>query len=500
MESPRFTHPFYAEPDLFLCVDDALIASSDNVTQEFCPLKKHPKPVLQLTSPWEGGDGNKPGKTASDPVACSILYDRQLSQYTAWYNTANRQLAPIVDPALGNSARLIRPEGSTVCLATSKDGLTWEKPALGQVPFQGSYANNMLHVAVPPVQSDHLSTVAPNFLPGAPCPLVGSIYSTFDDPLYKTGITQMHSPDGVSWTPHFPPTLPLDGDAHCLMWDPNRQIYLCTSRSAQHARIIARLKSGPYPQLPNKRHIALAMSRDLKHWTPMLDILEADEKDPENAQLYMMYIVPYGHTYLGFVELFYMAPGMLRGPLEMQMALSTDLINWRRIGNRQPFIPRGPKGAWDAGHTLITTNPPFPEGNNLRFWFGGKNTEHWQAGASALSTGTIRRDGFGCWHAGTQTGTITTKPFNVKWATWPMLNIHAPKGQVKMEILAENGQPVPGCSAQDCNPLTGDHLRAQVTFNSKFQSFVRHTGKVQFRFHLKNARLYAFKAQNATLA
>ncbi len=496
--SLRFTHPFYAEPDLFLCVDDALAHSFDNAVAEFCPLEKHADgPVMRMTQPWEGGDGRNTRPASKDPIVASILWDREHEQYTAWYNSRNSELEPR-ESAAGHK-HLIRPEGSTICVATSKDGIHWEKPSLGLVDFAGSRRNNMINVAVPPVLSDHLSGVLPDYSGQSPAGLVASVYSNFDDPIYPMGITQLHSHDGLSWQPHFPPTLPLDGDAHCLMWDPFKQCFLCTTRSAQHTRVVSRLRSR-YPELQHKRHVALAMSRDLLHWTPMLDILEADDKDPDNAQMYMMYILPYGHAYLGFVELFYMDPAMVRGPLDMQLAVSTDLVNWRRVGGRQPFIPRGPLGSWDESHTLISTNPPFIEGDRLRFWYGGKNTEHWQRGVAALSTGTLRRDGFGCWAAGKEGGTVTTCLFDLQWATWPMLNVDATHGQVLMEVLDEDGRPLEGCSAKHCRPITGNHLRAHVTFDQKSESFIRHTGKVRFRFHLKNARLYAFKVPNAKMA
>lgn len=36
------------------------------------------------------------------------------------------------------------PETQYLCLATSKDGIKWEKPALGLVDFKGSRANNIV--------------------------------------------------------------------------------------------------------------------------------------------------------------------------------------------------------------------------------------------------------------------------------------------------------------------------------------------------------------------
>src|SRR5690606_17830491 len=158
-----------------------------------------------------------------------------------------------------------------------------------------------------------------------------------------------------------------DRDAHCLMWDSRRQCYLCTTRSAQHERMIHRLQVlHNMPQLRNKRHVAMAKSRDLVHWTPMLDVLEADERDPDGTQLYYMHIVPYGHCWLGFVQMFYMSEDMTRGPLDMHLAISDDGENWRRVGDkwgaREPFIARGEAGAWDSAHISQHASVPFPIG------------------------------------------------------------------------------------------------------------------------------------------
>lgn len=66
-------------------------------------------------------------------------------------------------------------------------------------------------------------------------------------------------------------------------------------------------------------------------------------------------------------------------------------------------------------------------------------------------------------------------------------------GEVRVEILQENGEVLEGCSAAQCAPITGDHIRHVVEWPGQRGSFVRYTGKVRVRFHLKNAKLYAAK-------
>ena len=498
LSAAEFGQHDWADPELLLMVDESLVASAEEATFRLCPMDKAPEPVLKPTEVWEGGDGTHPRPVQQDPISGDVLYDARAKRFHGWYRTHNRMIRDSTDPAAGDNhnIRSFKTQGSVVCYATSEDGLNWTKPVVGTVKFDGSYDNNMVRVAVGPVLSDHLSGVVPNYLPDATSKLVGSVFSSYRHPIYPKGITQIYSDNGIDWTPHWPPTLPIDGDAHCLMWDPRQRCYLCTTRSAAYAHTLARLRGRGYTELRTKRHIALARSADLVHWTPMMPVLEVDEADGDNAQMYYMLIVPYGHLYLGFVQMFYVGPRMSYGPLEMQLAVSRDLTHWQRPGNRAPILPRGEAGSWDSAHVSLCTSPPHPEAERIRFWYGGKDTEHWQAGHAAMGTATLRRDGFACWEAGPRGGTVTTQPLSMTWATWPMLNVDATDGECRVEILDEAERPIDGCSAADCLPITGDHQRAIVTWKPGRGTFVRHSGRVRLRFHLRNARLYAIKAPN----
>ncbi|MDD3928055.1 MAG: hypothetical protein PHT33_15535 [bacterium] len=483
MSDACFREQHWAEPDLYLMADEALVESAENAVFRICPMEKAPEPVLVPDMPWEGGDGSVQRPVQQDPLDGSVLYDPQLKRFHLWYRTHNRLASK-----------------SIVCYACSEDGLHWVKPSVGAIDYEGSYDNNMLKMRVPPVLNDHLCTVVPNYVAGLDAKLIATVYSKYNDPIYPGGITFLSSRNGIDWEPHFPPMLPIDGDAHCLMWDPRNECYICTTRSAAYSGTINRLRQAGYDNLKSKRHVAIARSRDLVHWTPMVTVLEADDKDPENAQLYIMYVIPYGHAYIGLVQLFYMSRDMTYGPLDVHLVISRNLTDWVRVGDRTPILPRGEKGSWDHADVTICAGTPHPEGDRMRFWYGGKDTEHWQAGNGALGTATLRRDGFACWEAGDTEGCITTVPLDMHWATWPFLNVEAPDGEVRMEIIdAETYEPVRGVSRDDCLPITGNHLRAMVEFKEGRGNFIRHAGKVRFRFYLRRARLYAFKAPNILL-
>jgi len=489
-----YSETCFADPTLYLLADATLVEECAGVTCRLLPLEKHPEPVLRPIMPWEGGDGAKPRPVQQDPLDGSVLYDPQQQLFHLWYRTHNNLLTL----ASVREGSQVPPEGSGVCYATSRDGLHWERPALGRMVWEQSTANNMVPVADDKVHTHHLSGVVPNYVPGLEGALVGTIYSHFDDPVYPHGITFLTSPDGLSWKAHYPPPLPLDGDAHCLMYDWHQRCYLCTTRSYAHSHEIRRLQllHGQH-QLRNKRHIAVARSRDLVHWTPMLPVLEADNQDAPNAEFYSMSVLPYGHGYLRFLQVFWPDPTMTYGPLEMQLTFSRDLLRWQRVGERAAWLPRCPRGAWDQAHVVLSSSTPHPEGDRLRFWYGGKDTEHWQSGHGALGTGTMRRDGFVGYSAGAEGGTLTTAPMQMTWATKPFVSADAAGGEIRVEILdAESRMPLEGCAAEQCQPITADGTDLPVVYGERRGSFVRHTGRIRLRFHLRQATLYAFKAMN----
>lgn len=148
----------------------------------------------------------------------------------------------------------------------------------------------------------------------------------------------------------------------------------------------------------------------------------------------------------------------------------------------------------------MKANPPFPDGNRLRFWYDGCDGEHWQLSREGgTGTGTLRRDGFASWEAGDEEGSVTTCPLKATWASHIFLNLEAPHGEARLEILdADTRQPLPGCSRDDCLSVTGDQLRASVEFKKWRGTFIRHTGRVRLRFHLRHAKVYAFAVTGMT--
>jgi len=479
----------WAEPDLYLMADADLVESAKNAVRRLCPIEKHGEPVIVPDKAWEGVREGRKADSLQDPFYGVVLFDPAERIFRCWYNAYDRNVSRANVPPLCN-------QGSSCCYAASPDGIAWEKPIVGRVLYENSYANNIVRFmdraakADPSVLAEQAWSIFPYSAPGSEDRFAASLYTAYDDPLYARGITVCFSPDGLDWRMQFPPVLPIDGDCHSMCWDPAGKCFLATTRSHQHTNLCRRWGR------PWKRHVALARSRDLFHWTPMQTVLEADEGDPEDAQLYMMYIVPYGHAYLGQVLVFFTHEMVL----EHQLALSRDLERWQRVGDRRPILARGEEGSWDSKHVALTNNPPHPEGDRMRYWYAGKDAPHYQAGYGALGTGTLRRDGFVCYEAGAAEGVVTTIPVRVAGSTTLTLNVDATDGEASVEMIDGQGKPIEGCTRKECAPIRGDHVRAVVNFEAgpgryfDRGNFFRFPDQIRFRFYLRNARLYAFKA------
>ena len=122
----------------YLVLDSRIIDTTDNARLAVGVVKKHPaNPLFREDKPWE---------PRFDNLYANVLYDEQDKRYTCWYSPF------IVDKAVSDTPREkrsqvpYRPRGREmgVCYAVSKDGLTWEKPDLGLIEFNGSKANNLV--------------------------------------------------------------------------------------------------------------------------------------------------------------------------------------------------------------------------------------------------------------------------------------------------------------------------------------------------------------------
>ena len=448
-----------------LFVDDVLLARKSGVVRRIHTCEKLPKPVMVSEKPWEQ---NGPDRRIY--VYGTVLRDRQTGGFRMWYNR-NRLLL----------------------LATSADGLQWQRPELGLCELAGSKKNNVVfpHFHSPSVVYNERATDPEQRYVMLGCGRVSG-----------RGYCAAHSADGLRWK-LYPknPVLP-SGDTCTLAYDPNTQEYL-----AFHKR------THEYRGKP-RRMVYLATSPDMQSFSEPKLVMAPDEKDDAQveseggrfSQFYNMSVFGYGGQFLGLVTHFrYTGPPKERGPLQsgddgpidVQLVHSRDGRAWHRCEDRSPVIPNGPH-AYDAGCILGVINGPVVVGDQLWLYYTAITTTH--GGYVPKKEITIalakwRLDGFVSLQAGRDGGVVETVPLQFSGSRL-QVNADAAGGSLTVSLLDGAAKPLPGYGHDDCLPLCGDSVRHVVRWKERDR--LPADGPLRLQFRLKNAKLFSFAATKST--
>lgn len=330
---------------LILFLDEEAITQRHNVSLRLMPAHKFPhNPVLTADHPWEG---------ESVAPSATVLHDADQMLYQLWYYGL-RQLSP-------------REQLSSLCFATSMDGVHWTKPKLGVSAPRGFGENNLVMPWGDPQRGDVLSAT---ILPKATGPNrlhYEMVYLTTG--VYPSGVWHASSPDGLHW--QSVPEQPVDvggavpvGDALYCMAEPE------ADRFAAYYRLPLRLAA--------QATIGRMESHDLRHWSGHRTILTTDAQDPPDAELYGM--TPFRYGSLTLAILWVHRRATQTG--ELQLACSRDGITWTRLGDRQPLLASDEPGSFDP-HALTHATVPIVVGNELWFYYAGaRQPSLWNVRAS----------------------------------------------------------------------------------------------------------------------
>ena len=493
-----------------LFFDDYLIESLVNARQGLNPaVKVDGNPVLRPERPWEG-NFMRPAKVIFDPT------DRI---FRMWYSSATIAVR-LEDgkPVRGGAAGLVLDQrGDVMCLATSEDGIHWERPSLGLVEFDGSTDNNILPrkeglPSAPAFQDLHEKDPAKRF-----------------KAMQLTGGTQtrgmqydlFHSPDAIEWTPYEGNPVIDTGQelgrwsGRFQGWDPIRETYYVTMEASHHWR-------GPY----GKRLIGRAESPDMIHWSEPEIILVPDEDDYPDTEFYSMPVFPYEGVHVGLLWIF-RTTNVTHHP---EVVFSRDGFHFQR-NYREPFIPRGGSRA-DFDYSSVYAQDTIVHGDRIFTYYIGTNSrspeialELGGKSAEGIGLAVSRLDGFVSLDSGKgwvvkdrseeelqqiygereifpdreSFGQMTTRPFGFSGSRLFLNASMAPiaagpgPGEVKVEILRANYKKLPGFSFSDADPIRQTSTAQPVSWNGNSDLSALAGKPVKLRFYFKNAKLYSFQ-------
>ena len=431
---------------------------------------------------------NRPHKlTADEPLA--IPFDRPWDSQSAQpgrviYDACNQRFRMYYRAWTG--------EQTFLCALDSDDGLHWERPELGLVEFDGSTRNNITTAC-----ADHLATIWDAHEQDE-----SRRWKQIDNKptgTYESGDPRWqarYSKDGYDW--HLYPQ-----DRH----SEQKMLFNFGSPAETFGGVID--PDAPYTLYSqrgsNRRTRVLGRrdSQDFLNWSGLRTVIEQDLRDPPGTEFYSAGFDPVtrsdGGLHILMLQTFLTdltepydiedaarywggesgsaaMPARVDGFVDTQLAVSRDTVAWTRW--REPFIGRGEAGAWDWG--MVYADGPILHDNQLWFFYMAGNLTHngfsaqpWQGPYSTPNrrgkgVAVLRPDGYVSVEAESYApGILTTHRFRQEQGGQIRVNVDAGAGELRYELLEDTGQPIPGCTAADCDPIRSDTLDGLLSWNGK---------------------------------
>ena len=451
----------------YLVLDSRIIDATEDVALRVGTSTKHPaNPLFGEDKPWE---------LRYDNLYPNAIFDEDNQLFKCWYNpfivdtatagTPPEQRASIAYTKVQNQRREMG-----LCYAASRDGISWEKPNLGLVEYEGSKENNLV------IRASHGPGALKDVHETDPAKRFKMLYAS-DVPAARHGLSVKFSSDGVHWGDQIlvENKSAARGDSHhTWMWAPDIGKYVSCSRPLAWAERRAGNQDVPL------RPISRTDSEDFIHWTDAQIVLDPLEND---RQYYVMPICHHADLYLGFLMIF----NAETDRVHCELAWSPDTWEWHIIDPGTPLIDTShEKGDYDWG--CVYASVPIFLPDEIRIYYGASDDTHygWRKGYLALAT--VRPDGLAGLQPSTPNvaGSVTTKPV-VCTGKRLCVSADAAGGTVRAAILDAEGRTLEGSL-----PLTRDVTDAEVSWESGGDLSGYQEQVVRLRFSLENATLYAF--------
>jgi hypothetical protein len=433
-----------------LFVDNFLIEQT-SLRRTFHQASYHPAtPVLRPDQPWERTGAGPTAMVFSD----GVWFDPADNLFKMWY--------------MGGHT-------CSTCYAVSRDGIRWEKPRLDVRP-----GTNIVHSGF-----RDSCTVWLDLNETDPKKRFKMFRSVRAD---REWALDVHfSADGIHWSNVVQSG--LCGDRTTVFYNPFRRVWVYSIRS--NDRRLGRTRS--YVENRQVEAGARWKTDEPLFWVGA-DRLDPERKDLRTeCQLYNLDAVAYESVLLGLFSIWRGQPRDRAKPNEIVLGFSRDGFHWDRP-DRRAFCPVSERfGDWNWGNVQSAGGGCLIVGDQLYFYVSGRAGIRGAPTSGACSTGlaTLRRDGFASMDAGTGAGSLTTRPVRFR-GRFLFVNVDAPRGELRVEILDAHNQVFPAFSRTNCTPIQTNGTIRQVQWKGGPDVSVLRGQSVKFRFYLRNGRLYSF--------
>ena len=171
---------------------------------------------------------------------------------------------------------------------------------------------------------------------------------------------------------------------------------------------------------------------------------------------------------------------------QIMLGYSRDGYSWLRE-DMNPFLPVDEnRSAWNNGNLQSVVGSPLIVGDELYFYLSGRRLQGTQE-ITTTGLATLRRDGFASMSG---SGELTTPVLKFD-GEYFFVNADL-TGELRVELLDEDGNVLSGFSKDDCTPLTGDGTMLPVRWAANTTLASLQGQNIKVRFYLEGGDLYAF--------
>lgn len=439
-----------------LFVDDFLIEETDLEQNYHTAEKYENNPVLSPQEKWERG---RYASTAM--MSGGVWYDMEEKLFKMWYT-----------PAIGES----------LAYATSTDGINWTRPALNEDGSSLLQVDNNIDVSAVWIDYDAPASERYKLLDR----VRGRSYPAY---LYV-------SADGINWE-RLPADTPPVEDKSSFFYNPFRKKWILSAKeNVGMGRVRTYAETDDFTDGWQGQKQVLWLRPDT-----------ADKPDEEwqlQPQLYGFDAVGYESIMIGMFQIWlgpendYIEAHKIVKICELEMTYSRDGFNWERP-DRTPFIAATRQdGDKDKGYLQPAAGGVIVFEDELWFYYSGFSgeytigdvTEKGTLIGGTISLAKLRRDGFASLDG---SGTVLTRPLTADGGKkYLFVNVDAPEGTLRAEIIGADGTPVPGYTMEDCLAVSGDTTKSMVSWKGGADVSFLNGSEFRIRFEQENGRFYSF--------
>ncbi len=421
--------------------------------------------VLRYDKPWE----------IFSPAYVTILKDDSL--YRAYYRAGKRE---------GIEAYT---NDEWTCYAESKDGINWEKPALGLFEYNGSKQNNIVLANEAPVHHNFSPFIDsnPNALPNQKYKALGGTSRN------SIGLIPLSSPDGIHWEKIAETGVIKKGafdSQNVAFWSEAEEVYVCYFRT--------------FTEEGRFRTVSKTTSKDFTNWT---EPVEMTYGDTPLEHLYIQQTSPYfraPHVYVAIgarllrdrqiasseqlTEL-KVAPSQHKGLSEPYFMTTRGGYLYDRTFMEAFIRPAIGLNNWSARSNFPALNVVQTGPDEMSLYVNQDYTQP----TSHLRRYTLRIDGFTSINAPYKGGSIVTKPFTFTGKSLEINYSTAAAGSIQIAIEDAAGRPIPGFSLADSEVLIGNEITRTASWNGNTDVSKLSSQPIRLNIHMKDADLFAIK-------